>query len=130
MRERHLSGILCSTAQSLSSGQVAFADRIIVNKMDLLSSDEELQALTEEIRGINRLAPIIYTQPLGCREVLSSWAGPCEARLSCKLRNSKVDRNQIIGIKGFSLDRVLEACEGLVAGSGCCQHGRFNSCTS
>ncbi|CAE7465961.1 CBWD2 [Symbiodinium pilosum] len=64
--------------------QVAFADRIVVNKTDLVRNDE-LKLLTEEIRGINRLAPIIYTQ------------------------NSKVVLGEIIGIRGFSLDRVLEA---------------------
>ncbi|CAE7193243.1 CBWD1 [Symbiodinium natans] len=64
--------------------QVAFADRIIINKTDLVSS-EEVKVLTDEIRAINRLVPIIYTQ------------------------NAKVDLTEIIGIKGFSLDRVLEA---------------------
>lgn len=65
--------------------QVAFADRIIINKTDLVASEADLEVLTEEIRSINRLAPIIHTQ------------------------NSRVDLDEIIGIKGFSLDRVLEA---------------------
>ncbi|CAE7247827.1 CBWD1, partial [Symbiodinium necroappetens] len=43
--------------------QVAFADRIIINKTDLVASEADIEVLTEEIRSINRLAPIIHTQP-------------------------------------------------------------------
>eukprot|EP00434_Breviolum_minutum_P027368 symbB.v1.2.024197.t2/scaffold2271.1/size83755/5 len=64
--------------------QLAFADRIIVNKTDLVT-EAELSELTREVRKINGVAPMIYTQ------------------------NSKVQVQEIMGIKGFSLDRVLES---------------------
>lgn len=64
--------------------QLAFADRILLNKIDLVD-EEALQEVELEIRKINRLAPIVRTS------------------------HSRVDLDQIIGIKGFSLDRVLEA---------------------
>jgi len=64
--------------------QLAFADRIIVNKTDLVT-ETELSELTREVRKINGVAPMIYTQ------------------------NSKVQVQEIMGIKGFSLDRVLES---------------------
>lgn len=64
--------------------QVAFADRILLNKVDLVSP-EVLEEVELELRQINRLAPIVRTQ------------------------QSQVDLEQIIGIRGFSLDRVLEA---------------------
>ncbi|CAK9043698.1 unnamed protein product [Durusdinium trenchii] len=64
--------------------QLAFADRIIVNKTDLVDA-AELEGLTYEVRKINAVAPMIYTQ------------------------NSKVAVDEIIGIRGFSLDRVLES---------------------
>ncbi|CAJ1380679.1 unnamed protein product [Effrenium voratum] len=64
--------------------QLAFADRIIVNKTDLVS-ESEIEELTKEVRSINRLAPMIYTQ------------------------KSKVKVEEIIGIRGFSLDRVLDS---------------------
>eukprot|EP00927_Polykrikos_kofoidii_P008341 TRINITY_DN13464_c0_g1_i1.p1 TRINITY_DN13464_c0_g1~~TRINITY_DN13464_c0_g1_i1.p1 ORF type:complete len:485 (+),score=108.63 TRINITY_DN13464_c0_g1_i1:57-1511(+) len=64
--------------------QVAFADRILVNKTDLVEATylEEVEA---EIRKINRFAPLIRT------------------------KQACVELDQIIGIRGFSLDRVLEA---------------------
>merc|ERR1712190_229451 len=62
--------------------QVAFADRILLNKTDLVA-EEILSEVEAEIRKINRFAPIIRTQQ------------------SC------VDLARIIGIRAFSLDRVL-----------------------
>jgi len=64
--------------------QVAFADRILLNKTDLVSA-EVLAEVEVEIRKINRMVPIHRTQ------------------------QSRIDINEIIGIRGFSLDRVLEA---------------------
>lgn len=64
--------------------QLAFADRILLNKIDLVN-EAALKEVEAEIRKINAFAPIIRTQ------------------------QSQVDLEQILGIKGFSLDRVLEA---------------------
>uniref|UniRef100_A0A7S4SXW8 CobW C-terminal domain-containing protein n=1 Tax=Alexandrium monilatum TaxID=311494 RepID=A0A7S4SXW8_9DINO len=62
--------------------QVAFADRILLNKLDLVSAEyaDEVQG---EIRCINKTAHIKRTQ------------------------NSQVDMDFILGIRAFSLDKVL-----------------------
>jgi len=62
--------------------QVAFADRILLNKIDLVSP-EDLTEVQREIRTINKTAAIRQTQ------------------------NSKVDMDFILGIRAFSLDKVL-----------------------
>jgi len=64
--------------------QVAFADRILLNKTDLVDQGT-LAEVEAEIRKINLVAPVVRTQ------------------------QSVVDLDSIIGIRGFSLDRVLEA---------------------
>jgi len=69
--------------------QIAFADRILLNKVDLVS-EEELAEVEAEIRKINGCVKIIRTQ------------------------NSKVDLDEVVGIRGFSLDRVLEADSGFL----------------
>jgi len=69
--------------------QIAFADRILLNKVDLVS-EEELAEVEAEIRKINGGVKIIRTQ------------------------NSKVDLDEVVGIRGFSLDRVLEADSGFL----------------
>lgn len=62
--------------------QIAFADRILLNKLDLVT-DEELAALEQKIRQINALAKIYRTQ------------------------NSEVDLDCVLGINAFDLDRAL-----------------------
>jgi len=63
--------------------QIAFADRILVNKVDLVT-EEILSEVEAEIRNVNKVAPIFRTQ------------------------DSKIDLSEIIGTRSFSLDRVLE----------------------
>merc|ERR1711971_1081851 len=63
--------------------QVAFADRILLNKTDLVEEDN-LLPIEERLKTINPTAPVYR----------------CE--------NSKVDPKNLIGISAFSLDRVLE----------------------
>jgi len=62
--------------------QVAFADRILLNKLDLVS-EEYADDVQDELRAINRTAQIRRT------------------------RNSEVDMDFILGIRAFSLDKVL-----------------------
>eukprot|EP00929_Paragymnodinium_shiwhaense_P106390 TRINITY_DN7170_c0_g1_i2.p1 TRINITY_DN7170_c0_g1~~TRINITY_DN7170_c0_g1_i2.p1 ORF type:complete len:498 (+),score=133.94 TRINITY_DN7170_c0_g1_i2:62-1555(+) len=64
--------------------QIAFADRVLLNKVDLVTTDI-LEEVEREIRAINAPVAIIRTE------------------------HSKVDMSEIIGIRGFSLDRVLES---------------------
>jgi G3E family GTPase len=63
--------------------QIAFADRILLNKVDLVTT-EELDALETKIRQINALAKIYRTQ------------------------NSEVELDRVLGINAFDLDRALE----------------------
>merc|ERR1712032_1563511 len=63
--------------------QIAFADRIMLNKCDLVD-EAHLAEVESRIRMINEPVPIQRTT------------------------NSKVDMNFIIGIQAFSLDKILE----------------------
>lgn len=63
--------------------QIAFADVILLNKTDLVSS-EELDALEQKIHGMNAIAKIYRTQ------------------------NSQLDMNAILGVQAFNLDNALE----------------------
>ena len=63
--------------------QIAFADRIMLNKIDLVS-DEELREVESKIKSINRFAPIYQTE------------------------NSIIDPVNLINIGSFDLDRTLE----------------------
>ena len=63
--------------------QLAFADRIMLNKIDLVSEDE-LNAVEEKIKSINAFAPIFETQ------------------------NSIIDPKELINIGSFNLERTLD----------------------
>lgn len=63
--------------------QLAFADRIMLNKIDLVS-EEELGEVEAKIKSINNSAPIYHTQ------------------------NSLIDPKNLINIGSFDLDRTLE----------------------
>ena len=63
--------------------QVAFADRILLNKIDLVS-EEEIATLEKTIRSVNASADVIKTQ------------------------NSVVDLGVVLGVNSFSLEKTLE----------------------
>jgi G3E family GTPase len=63
--------------------QIAFADVILLNKTDLVTT-EELTSLEQRIRQINAMAKIERTQ------------------------NAEVDLDRVLGINAFNLDRALE----------------------
>ncbi|OUL19236.1 cobalamin biosynthesis protein CobW [Nostoc sp. T09] len=63
--------------------QIAFADVILLNKTDLVTSDI-LEELEKRIRGMNALAKIYRT------------------------RNSELSMDALLGVKAFDLDRALE----------------------
>jgi len=69
--------------------QVAFADRILLNKCDLVDEDT-LVEVERRIRMINASVPIQRTT------------------------NSEVEMDFIVGIKAFSLDKVLEMDDGFL----------------
>ena len=63
--------------------QIAFADVILLNKTDLVTS-AELDSLERRIRGMNAVARIYRT------------------------KNSLIDLDRVLNVKGFDLDRILE----------------------
>lgn len=63
--------------------QVAFADRIILNKCDLVD-ENSIEAVQKELRGINANADIIQT------------------------KHSKVEASKLINIGAFNLEKVLD----------------------
>eukprot|EP00793_Prasinoderma_coloniale_P000977 PRCOL_00007067-RA len=65
-----------------SEQQVAFADRILLNKTDLVSADEKAE-VRKQINAINKFCDIIETT------------------------NSVVDLDKILGIKRFDLNRIV-----------------------
>lgn len=63
--------------------QLAFADRVLLNKVDLVSEEAELAKIEARIKTINPNAPII------------------------RCTQSKVDWKEVIGVGAFDIDRVL-----------------------
>lgn len=78
----HLNEIKPEGVENESVEQVAFADRMLLNKTDLVS-EEQLAAVESRLRSINRGAGIVRTQ------------------------NAKVDLGQVLDIGAFDLQRVL-----------------------
>jgi len=73
-------------AENESEEQLAFADKILLNKIDLIKTKEELKAIKKEIREINSFAPILET---------------------C-LNKEVPDMKEFFNVKGFDLKRVEE----------------------
>jgi G3E family GTPase len=78
--------------------QIAFADRILLNKCDLVESDAELADVEKRIRAINEKVPIKRTT------------------------NSEVPMDFILGIHGFSLDKIIEMDDAFLEDSHDHQH--------
>lgn len=77
--------------------QLAFADKILLNKVDLVD-DEEKQEVVKRIKALNGGAEIIETV------------------------RSNVDLARILGVKAFSLERILEEEPDFLSGDGEHQH--------
>jgi G3E family GTPase len=82
--EQHLDEARETGAINESVQQVAFADRILLNKIDLVPDVKKLDHAEARLRGINAFAPI----------------------RRCTMSNVSVD--EVLGIKGFDLRRALE----------------------
>merc|ERR1711972_907873 len=78
--------------------QIAFADRILLNKCDLVEDESELAEVEKRIRAINETVPIKRTT------------------------NSEVDMDFILGIQGFCLDKIMEMDDAFLADSHDHQH--------
>ncbi|KAJ1625085.1 CobW/HypB/UreG, nucleotide-binding domain-containing protein [Pavlovales sp. CCMP2436] len=64
--------------------QIAYADRIILNKTDLVPSAERLDAIERTVRAINSLAPVVRSE------------------------HARVDLDAILGTRSFQTERALE----------------------
>merc|ERR1711907_790846 len=78
--------------------QIAFADRILLNKCDLIDDPKDLDEVERRIRMINKEVPIKRTT------------------------NSEVDMDFILGIHGFSLDRIVDMDDAFLEDSHDHQH--------
>jgi len=84
--------------------QIAFADRILLNKCDLVDSEAELEEIERRIHAINEKVPIKRTT------------------------NSEVEMDYVMGIKGFSLDNVVEMDDAFLDDSHDHQHDPWFYC--
>ncbi len=80
---QHLDDEKAEGTENEAVEQIAFADRIIINKTDLVSS-EELDNVVKRVRAINGAVDITYAT------------------------NAKVDLDSILNVGAFDLSRVLE----------------------
>merc|ERR1719253_1854722 len=72
--------------------QIAFADRILLNKCDLVDGEEDLVEVEKRIRAINEKVAIKRTT------------------------NSEVPMDFVLGIRGFSLDKIIEMDDAFLEG--------------
>jgi G3E family GTPase len=81
--EEHLDEVKAEDAVNEAVQQVAFADRILLNKIDLVTK-EDIKRIKGTIHSINSYAEVMETQ------------------------QSKIDLKKILGLEAFSLERVQE----------------------
>merc|ERR1711907_549274 len=82
--EQHLDEEKPEGVENDAVEQVAFADRLILNKCDLVPKEEDLKAVETRLRSINKFAPIVRST------------------------KSEVSPDQVLGIGAFDLKRTLE----------------------
>merc|ERR1712217_179686 len=78
--------------------QIAFADRILLNKCDLVESEDELVEVERRIREINAKVSIKRTT------------------------HGEVEMDYVLGIRGFSLDKIIEMDDSFLEDSHDHQH--------
>ena len=82
--EQHLDDEKPEGAENEAVEQVAFADRLLLNKVDLVPDEAGLARVEARLRAINQFAPIVRTV------------------------QSEVSVENVLDIKGFDLNRTLE----------------------
>lgn len=87
--EQHLDEVKPAGAENEAVEQVAFADRMLLNKTDLVS-EEDLARVESRLKSINSFAPI---------------------QRSCQ---SKVNVNAVLDLRAFDLKRTLEMDDGFL----------------
>ena len=101
--EMHLDEEKPEGAENESVEQVAFADRMLLNKIDLVS-EADLERVEARLKSINKFAPIVRSQ------------------------QSKVSVDTVLDIRGFDLKRVLEMDPEFLSSDG--EHEHDNTVTS
>jgi len=81
--EQHLEEIKSAGAINETVQQLAFADRIILNKIDLVPNEDDLQRIEDRIRSINQFAPL------------------------ARSHNASVSIDSVLGIRAFDLKKTL-----------------------
>jgi G3E family GTPase len=89
---QHLDEDKPAGVENESVEQIAFADRVLLNKVDLVSPDA-LRAVERRIRAINAGVPII----------------PTRLRPEDPAAAPTLDLDAILGVDAFSLPKILEA---------------------
>ncbi|CAH8276096.1 unnamed protein product [Arabidopsis lyrata] len=79
---RHLNEVKPRFVVNEAVEQIAYADRIVLNKIDLVSEPSELEHLTKRIKQINCMAPIKHT------------------------KFGDVDMDFVLGVGGYDLERI------------------------
>ena len=82
--EQHLDEVKPDNAVNESVNQVAFADRLLLNKVDLVPEEHDLARIEQRLRGINQFAPI----------------------RRCTM--GQVSVSDVLDIAGFDLQRTIE----------------------
>mmetsp|Transcript_62426 Transcript_62426/g.103846 ORF Transcript_62426/g.103846 Transcript_62426/m.103846 type:complete len:437 (+) Transcript_62426:23-1333(+) len=82
--EQHLDEVKPEGVENEAVEQVAFADRLLLNKIDLVDDEEKLVHIESRLRALNKWAPIVRCQ------------------------NAQVALGAVLDLHGFDLERVLE----------------------
>lgn len=80
--DRHLNEVKPDGAVNEAQQQIAFADKILLNKVDLVSKEEK-DAVTKRVKTINKFATIIETE------------------------RSKAPLGRLLGLNSFSMEAIL-----------------------
>ena len=89
---QHLDEVKPEGVENEAVEQVAFADRILINKIDTVEGGEaELDALEKKLRGINATVEMVRLK--NCSETADG---------------APFDLRKILGVRAFDLDKVLE----------------------
>lgn len=82
--EQHLDDEKPEGAENESEEQVAFADRLVINKIDLVPDEKDLVRVEARLRSINSFAPIVRTE------------------------RSQVNVDNVLNLNAFDLEKTLE----------------------
>ena len=88
---QHLLEVKPDGVENETVEQIAFADRIILNKIDLVTETEKLNVI-HEIRKVNKYVDIMETQ----------------LNLNSKVNNTDTINQTILNLKAFDLNKILQ----------------------